>query len=299
VADADGNTYGPYDIEVAGSESEPLSEAAWYLIHQESGVVSGGGLTFAGLTATLDPIHVHSHGSFLVREDPWSDASPATTGASPRRDMLVARRQLTVGEGGDAIPGKTFLTVLRGTPAATPAEPTFDPVNDELLWSWQVPASGGTVVTDVRDYRRAPGDPKGIELASTVAGLVVPPNTSSPTAFTTANVIGLDRYGYLQAGNGDQLKVPVGMGGVHGIAWGGALGAVPAGRHFWDLSTVGSRNVARRANAYADDTVSGYTELRLADGDIIRFRIQVLGSGPSSGNWPVASRFLSCFRLGG
>lgn len=162
MTDAQGNRYGPYDTDVALSEAEAFTEDAWYLLHRESGVVSGGALTFTGLTAHLAPFELRSHGSFLARTAEWTDASPPTSTSAPRRDMLVARRQRTAGSGVGAVPGKTFLTVLRGTPAATPAEPTtYDPVNDEPLWSWQVPGSGGTVITGVRDLRRwlnpAPG----------------------------------------------------------------------------------------------------------------------------------------------
>lgn len=154
--DADGNAYGPYDIEVSGSEAEALTEEAWFdLFEHLTGVKSGGEISFTGLTATLTAIDVRVHGSYLIRQDPWSAASTPTATASPRRDMLVARRQRTSGEGVGATPGKTFLTLLVGTPAATPADPaSFDPASDEPLWSWQVPASGGTVVTDIRDRRQ-------------------------------------------------------------------------------------------------------------------------------------------------
>lgn len=157
MADAAGNAYGPYDIEVAGSQAEAFTESAWFEFFGDvSGVKSGGDLTFTGLTATLSAINARVHGSYLIRTSPWSDASPATTTPSPRRDMMVARRQTTAGSGGSAVAGKSFLTVLRGTPAATPAEPTdFNPVTDEPLWSWQVPGNGGTVVTGVKDLRRA------------------------------------------------------------------------------------------------------------------------------------------------
>lgn len=159
MPDSEGNAYGPYDIEVEGSESEAFTEQNWARLSRASGVYSGGELTFTGLTATLSAIDMVSHGFFLdtsARLMPWSYSSPATTGAQPRRDLLVARRQLTAGEGAGATPGKTFLTVIPGTPAATPVDPDHDPDNDELLWSWQVPASGGTVVTAVRDLRRWP-----------------------------------------------------------------------------------------------------------------------------------------------
>lgn len=152
--DAQGNRYGPYDLDVPGSFAEPLTEDAWFTLHRETGVVSGGTISFNGRTASLAPVELRVHGSWLSREQPWTDTSPATTTAVPRRDLLVARRQRTVGVGQDGIPGKTYLTVLRGTPAANPQDPPYDRLNDEPLWSWQVPASGGNVITAVRDRRR-------------------------------------------------------------------------------------------------------------------------------------------------
>lgn len=184
MADADGNSYGPYDIEVPDSEAEAFTEAAWYRLDQSNYVVSGGGLTFSGLTATLAPLLVRVHGSWLEREAPWTDASPPTTGASPRRDLLVARRQRTVGTAEDGVPGKTYLTVLRGTPAAIPDNPDHDPANDLLLYDWQVPGGGGTVVTDVHDLRG------GRNFVASRTGLNVPQNTDTTRAkFTGQTVI--------------------------------------------------------------------------------------------------------------
>lgn len=153
--DTEGNAYGPYDTAVTGSQSEAFDETTWARLFQHlSGVNSGGALTFTGLTATVSAIDGLAHGFFLSRASSWSYTSPATTGAQPRRDLLVLRRQLTSGAGVGAVPGKTYLAVIQGTPAATPVDPTHDPVNEERLWSWQVPASGGTVVTSIRDFRR-------------------------------------------------------------------------------------------------------------------------------------------------
>lgn len=153
--DADGNSYGPYDNEVPGSEGEPFTEAAWDALYGHvSGVASGGALTFSGLTAQLAAIKVIAHGFWLRRTAAWSQTSLPESGTLPRRDLLVARRQMTIGSGVGATPGKTVLTILQGIPASSPANPAHDPANDELLWSWRVPAGGGTVVTDIRDHRR-------------------------------------------------------------------------------------------------------------------------------------------------
>lgn len=155
MADAEGNQYGPYDIEIPGSQSESLTEAALHeLLGHLTGVKSGGDLTFNGLTATLAAINARVHGTYLIRTDPWSDPSPATSTSAPRRDLLVARRLQTSGEGEAADPGETVLVVLRGTPASNPVNPSHDPISDERLWSWQVPGNAGTVVTGQVDHRR-------------------------------------------------------------------------------------------------------------------------------------------------
>lgn len=154
MADPDGNTYGPFDVEVPDSYAEPFTEAAWYRLHDESGVISGGALTFDGLTAALAPIFAQSHGAYLYRDTVWTDTSPATTDSDPRRDLLVIRRILTVGEGEGATPGRAIPLVLRGTPAPAPVNPEHDPDTDELLWSWQVPGGGGVTVTSITDHRR-------------------------------------------------------------------------------------------------------------------------------------------------
>lgn len=154
MADADGNIFGPFDVSVPDSEAEPFTEEAYFRMHDECGVVEGFGLTFTGLTAHLEPGFAYSHGGWLVREDVWDDASPPTVGVDPRRDLLVLRRTLTVGEGDDATPGRVVPVVLRGAPAAGPVNPAHDPETDERLWSWRVPGSGGTVVTVITDHRR-------------------------------------------------------------------------------------------------------------------------------------------------
>lgn len=153
MADAEGNTYGPFDVSVPDSEAEAFTEEAYYRIHDETGVVEGFALSFAGLTAQVGAGFAWSHGAYLLRETPWLDTSPATTGDQPRRDLLVLRRTLTVGEGDEAVPGRVVPMVLRGAPAAAPANPEHDADTDLRLWSWQVPANGGTVVTGQQDHR--------------------------------------------------------------------------------------------------------------------------------------------------
>jgi len=301
MTDAQGNSYGPYDTEVANSAAEPLTEATWYDLDRTSGVVEGLNLTFNGRTAQLSPGMVRVHGSFLRRYTQWTDISPATTTSAPRRDLLVARRQLTSGSGPGAVPGRTFFTVLRGNPAATPTDPTFDASNDEPLWSWQVPGNGGNTITDVhnvmRAVRRGGAGPHGVELYADQS-TPIPPNTLSPTAFGDINVIGGDPDHYLQPGIQNQVHIPYGLGGVYALAWGGGLTTVPPGRHFWDLIIEGSQNERFRANGYGDDNVSGATVARLAGGDNVRFQVFVAGVGPNDGNWSIASRHLSVFLLG-
>lgn len=155
MPDAAGNSYGPYDLAVPGAEGEPFSEAGWDRVYGHvSGVRSGGDISFSGLTATLTAIDAISHGFWLDTSglaSLWSYAStPTPSGGNPRRDMLVARRQLST----PSVPGKTFLKVLEGTPAASPGDPAYDLENDEPLHSWQVPGNAGTTITGITDLRR-------------------------------------------------------------------------------------------------------------------------------------------------
>ena len=171
--DAQGNSYAPFDTEIPGSQSEAFTEDVWFDMDRTSGVVEGFGLTFSGRTAQLAGGMARVRGSRLRRAAVWTDTSPATpAGGAPRRDVLVARRQKTTGEGAQAVPGKTFLTVVRGTPAANPVDSGTDLVNDEPLWSWQVPGNGGNTVTDVRDLRR-PLRPGPGDLAVSLEGTVL------------------------------------------------------------------------------------------------------------------------------
>lgn len=136
--------------------SASAEESDYYLLHRESGVLAGLDLSFDGLTWSLSPGEAYVAGSMLLVEDtPETGVSAATTGANPRRDMLVARRTLAPG-GGSA----TVLVLVAGSPAAAPSDPALTQVRlgvwEEPLWSWQVPGSGGTTVTAVRDLRRPP-----------------------------------------------------------------------------------------------------------------------------------------------
>jgi len=225
--DAQGNSYSPYDIEVAGSAAEPFTEAAWYDMERTSGVVEGLGLTFNGRTAQLAPGMVRVKGSRLRRATQWTDTSPATTNTTARRDLLVARRQLTTGEGAAAVAGKTFFLVLRGTPAATPVDPTFDSANDERLWSWQVPGGGGNVITDIRDLRRpaaSDAGPRGL--------LCRPVKISNGTGggVKYAAPAGAPGTGYYEMGRTPDLRVSAGravelIANVDWINGGGLAGA--------------------------------------------------------------------------
>jgi hypothetical protein len=137
-----------------GSEAP---EGDYYRLHNESGVVRGLNLTFSGLTAQVSTGIGMCRGSmYLVEDQPESRTSPPA-GSLPRRDALVSRRRLTTGTGSALVPGKTTIELITGTPAATPATPAWAQddtgVWEELLYSWTVPANGGTVVTAVQDNR--------------------------------------------------------------------------------------------------------------------------------------------------
>jgi len=152
MADAAGNHYGPFDVDV-NPDAEDYNEASYYRFHRKSGVLSGGGITFDGRTYHLAPIEARVRGSFFYRETELVGTSDATVSGNPRRDLLVLRRTLTAGTGESATPGKTVPVLLKGTPAVTPVNPAFDAAKDELLWSWQVPGSGGSTITNVIDHR--------------------------------------------------------------------------------------------------------------------------------------------------
>lgn len=251
MADADGNVYGPFDVTVDGSEAEPFTEEAWFRMHDESGVVSGGGLTFSGLTAQLAPIFAWSHGAWLYREATWSEASPPTTGAQPRRDMLVIRREVTLGEGVGAVPGRCVPLVLNGTPAASPADPAYDAETDTPLWSWQVPASGGTVVTGIVDHR-VYVDEAGRPLSVTTPHRVLHGSgtVEIPAAAWTAVTLGVNA-------RGSGMGVTLGSGRINATTSGlyfvtGAV-AYPTG------TTVGRRHMA---GVMVNGTLNGLTQNR-------------------------------------
>jgi hypothetical protein len=151
---------------------------------------------------------------------------------------------------------------------------------------------GGAWIPDLKRH--------GVEM-DTIVNVQIPPNGSqgSPTAFGTADVVGSDPEGYLQAGTEFHVKIPPNRGGLYTINWGGRLGSVPTGRHFWDLLIAGSRSDAIRANGFGEDGACGSTALRLAAGDTVRFQIYVAGTGPvGAGNWLVIRRMLSVFLVG-
>lgn len=134
-------------------EEQPAYEDDYYRLHREVGVVSGLDMAFNGLGWSLSPGEVYSSGALVLVEDfPATGTSTLTSGANPRRDMLVARRTLVPGGGSYG-----EIAVLQGAPATSPDEPTSTQefsVHEEPLWSWQVPGNGGTTVTNVRDLRR-------------------------------------------------------------------------------------------------------------------------------------------------
>lgn len=132
---------------------EDASEDDYYRLHRESGVLSGLNLTLSGLGWSLSPGEAKAGGSMmLVETSPVTGASIATTGATPRRDMLVARRTLLPEGGSETVPG-----LIQGTTAATPVDPTPSRetvgVFEEPLFSWQVPGGGGTGTTGIVDLR--------------------------------------------------------------------------------------------------------------------------------------------------
>lgn len=172
MADAEGNLFGPFDLTIPGSEAEPFTESAWETLYGHvSGVREGMAVSLAGLVATLTPGLVVSHGFYLdtrERAAAWSYASPATAvGGNPRRDLVVARRQLSLGDASSGTPGKTSLVVIPGTPAVSPVDPAYDAANDELIASWLVPGNAGTVASAAKDLRKfltsqAQGAPAGL-----------------------------------------------------------------------------------------------------------------------------------------
>lgn len=290
MVDGAGNSYGPYDIEVAGSSAEPFTEAAWYQMQRESGVLFGAGLTFAGLTAQVAPFASRVKGSFLSRTAQWTDASPATpSGGNPRRDLLVARRQLTAGSGGSAVPGKTFLTVLRGTPAASPADPAFDAVNDEPLWSWQVPGNGGTVVTAVRDLRQFLDLNTGIRFPPAITAYRsvdqgIGSGTASGTVVLNQAAAGAHRALPLNAATGE-ITIGAGEGGPFEVSGAlsliqnGAAGAAGVPMRLYVAVAVNGTEVHRGLDQHARSFVVGdllgrvlpTCRLDLVDGDKVKF----------------------------
>lgn len=146
---------------------QEAGEDDYYLLHRESGVLSGLNLTMTGLGWSLSPGEMYVAGSMLLVEDtPATGTSGINTGANPRRDLLVARRTLTPAG------SSTVLAVKVGPPATSPADPAptqqrLD-VWEEPLFSWRVPGGSGGTATDVRDRRNryATMVQKGKEAAS-------------------------------------------------------------------------------------------------------------------------------------
>ena len=136
------------------ANQQDAPEDDYYRLHRESGVVSGLNLTMNGLGWSLSPGESYVAGSMILVENvPATGLSAATTGSSPRRDLLVARRTLT--SNGSST---TVLALKVGAPATTPVDPGLTRVQlgvwEDPLFSWQVPAGGGTTATAVRDRRR-------------------------------------------------------------------------------------------------------------------------------------------------
>jgi hypothetical protein len=136
------------------ADQQDAPEDDYYRLHREYGVIGGLDLTFNGLTWSLAVGEMYAAGSMMIVENKAeTGTSTPTTGSLPRRDMLVARRTLTK----DGNISRTVPAVISGALAATPSDPNPTQnrtgVFEEPLWSWQVPSSGGSQVTNVRDLR--------------------------------------------------------------------------------------------------------------------------------------------------
>lgn len=195
----------------------------WYRI--VNGVYHGlniaFGQSFSGLGFSLSTGEMGVGGATLVVEDqPYVGQSAVNNGSLPVRDMLVARRTLL--PNGDSTAG---LFIKRGPAGTVPSDPllTQQPAGvwEEPLWSWTVPASGGTTVTSVSDRRMFIGSGSGggggggpVPTAQPrMHGRRRSPNADvqhgSWTVFTTENLwAGTDPFGVRIGGS--KLRFPVG-----------------------------------------------------------------------------------------
>lgn len=137
------------------------SEAQWYrFAHMwaQSGVVgsvatsvsSGGlGFTSSGLTVTLQSGRAWVRGGGREVGTTVSKTATSNANSNPRRDRIVMRRDLST--------HTIEPVIIAGTPASSPVAPAITQNEtgawDLPLFSFQVPASGGTTLTNVVDER--------------------------------------------------------------------------------------------------------------------------------------------------
>lgn len=255
---------------------------------------AGTGAVTAGTGAQL-VIAAYPDGALIdgmYVENPATETVTLTTNigsTNPRIDRLVMRLDMTA---------KTMAPFqIVGTPAASPSAPPLvntGAIVDMPLCRYTMPGSGSAQnPASIVDERRTLSVGTGIEFVTNTSR-VIPPNTPGLTAFDLADIVGGDPDGFSQTGDANHIKIPTGLGGMYGIGWGGSLSTIPPNRHYWDLEITGARTLTRRANAFGEDTVSSYTEVRLSAGDIVRFTVSASGSA----NYTVDNRFLSCWLKG-
>lgn len=148
-------TFGPFD-------GVTWSQAQWYRYAPawaQSGVLgsapvssSSGDLAFSasGLTISLAVGRAWVRGAgYELTATPWTATAVTNTNTNPRIDRVVIRRDLSA--------QTVHPAILQGTPAGSPVAPSLTQVEtgiwEEKLFSFQVPASSGTTLTNIVDER--------------------------------------------------------------------------------------------------------------------------------------------------